>query len=514
MNYPADVQAVIDNPESFIGRLTIMHKEKQRLSRFTLNWAQEELLESLQDHNRIIILKARQLGISTLTRGWNFWQAFCADQPRQYAVLSHTQRSSEELHRMEKTFYENLPEMLRKPLGKSSVRTLKFAESGAELCTYTAGGKGGTRSYAMNTAHLSEFAFYENQEEVMATVTAAVGEGQIVIESTPNMPNDMYHRLVKGALAGENEWKLVFFPWWKHPAYEAKPPHGWNITSPKDRKYQQEYGLTERQMYWRHKQIRTLGRDKFMREYPSSVEDAFQAIGANFFDAEKLSEITPIKLGKHQHRQYCLPVAGDSYVMGVDVSAGVGRKGDYSVITIVSVSTRQPVYHWICNKTSPSKLAEVILDLAAKYNRAKVVVESNGHGTWVLHRLKDLGVKNLWTDKNGKPFRTTSTTRPMMWEALKDVIDEGLITTLDEEALTELGQMVFIGGKPQAPKNKHDDITMSMCVAYYALKDIPVVAGIKTKKHLMEAHIKKMRGKKATRALPWNVTGGNATGKY
>ena len=102
---PAKIQGVVADPIQFISRLKIMHKQRQRLTDFSMNKPQKELLEILKTENRVIILKARQMGISTLTRGYHFWRAYTSDQPTQYAVISHTRASAEELHRMEKTFY-------------------------------------------------------------------------------------------------------------------------------------------------------------------------------------------------------------------------------------------------------------------------------------------------------------------------------------------------------------------------------------------------------------------------
>ena len=90
---PAKIQGVVENPKQFISRLKIMHKQKQRLTDFSMNKPQEDLLEVLKTENRIIILKARQMGISTLTRGYHFWKAYTSDQPTQYAVISHTTRT-------------------------------------------------------------------------------------------------------------------------------------------------------------------------------------------------------------------------------------------------------------------------------------------------------------------------------------------------------------------------------------------------------------------------------------
>ena len=514
MTMSPDVEELLKDPEKFISRLTIMHKQRQRLSKFDLNTPQKILLETLRNHNRVIILKARQMGISTLTRGWHFWQAYMADQPRQYAVISHTRDSAEELHRMEKTFYENLPEPLRRPLERSSAKTLKFKDSGAAVRTYTAGGKGGTRSFAMNSVHLSEFAFYENQDEVMATVLAAVGNGQIIIESTPNAPGDKFHDLVMGAHKGENGWKLVFFPWFIHKHYQAEELPGWYIPTQVEKMVQEQHQLTVEQLFWRRQQLKTLGQDKFIREYPATIEEAFRSSGVQFFDSEALDEIEPLNMGSHEHRQYCSPDPGEAYVLGVDVGSGLGKKTDFSAITVVSASTRQPVYHFISNTTPPSKLAEKIVDIWKRYNEPRVIVESNGNGMWVIHRLKELKVKNLYKDKNGKPFRTSVGTRPLMFQAIKDVVDSGVITALDQHVLEELKTIVYIKDKPQAAKRKNDDVTISMALCYYLLEKMPLVVSHSVKRAMMERHIAAMRAKKSTRTLPWNVRGGNKTGSY
>jgi hypothetical protein len=509
-----EIEDLLQNPEKFISRLTIMHKQKQRLSKFDLNTPQKILLETLRNHNRVIILKARQMGISTLTRGWHFWQAYMSDEPRQYAVISHTRDSSEELHRMEKTFYENLPDPLRRPLAKSSAKTLQFKDSGSAVRTYTAGGKGGTRSFAMNSVHLSEFAFYENQEEVMATVMAAVGDGQIIIESTPNVPGDKFHELVEGARKGENGWKLVFFPWFVHKHYTAAELPGWYIPTAREKVVQEEHQLSVEQLFWRRQQLKTLGSDKFVREYPATIEEAFRASGVQFFDPEALSEIKGLDMGSHEHRQYALPEPGEAYVMGVDVGSGLGKKTDFSAITVISASTRQPVYHFISNKTPPSKLADKIVDIWKRYNEPRVIVESNGNGMWVIHRLKELKVRNLYKDKNGKPFRTTVGTRPLMFQAIKAVVDGGVIHSLDKHVLDELTTIVYIKDKPQAAKKKNDDVTISMALCYYLLEKMPLLVSRSVKTAMMEKHIASMRAKKSKRAIPWNVRGGNKTGGY
>ena len=139
--------------EEFISSLYIYNKERKRLTFFDLNAAQLDLLEVLQRSNRVIVPKDRQLGISTLIRAYFFWKAYCAEHPRPYAVMSHTRASAEGLNKMDKVFYKNLPPKYRVPLGKLNTRHMVFKESGASMDIYTAGGRGGTRSFAAAAAH-------------------------------------------------------------------------------------------------------------------------------------------------------------------------------------------------------------------------------------------------------------------------------------------------------------------------------------------------------------------------
>ena len=101
--------------KEFISSLYIYNKERKRLTFFDLNPAQADLLDVLLAHDRVIVPKARQLGISTLIRAYFFWKAYCAEHPRPYAVMSHTRSSAEGLNKMDKTFYRNLPQSSGSP---------------------------------------------------------------------------------------------------------------------------------------------------------------------------------------------------------------------------------------------------------------------------------------------------------------------------------------------------------------------------------------------------------------
>ena len=226
-----------------------------------------------------------------------------------------------------------------------------------------------------------------------------------------------------------------------------------------------------------------------------------------------MDKIEAVDLGSHEHRCYSDAVKGDAYVMGVDVGAGLGGKGNYSAITIASLTTRQPVYHYFSNTVSPVRLAEVILNLWKQYNHCRILVESNNHGQLVLHRLRELKVKNLY-QKNGKDFTTNHKTRPLLFGAIREAIEEGTIMHLDAKVIEELRAIVYLHDKPQAPKGGFDDATISMALCYYLLNKKSIHVTHSVRKSIMDDYIKKQKAKSAQRIVPWNVTGGNKRGSW
>ena len=317
--------------ETFVRLLTIYDKENKKLDFFNPFPAQDIMMQTLMDYDKIIVLKARQLGISTVIRSWFFYQSYYDVEPRSYGVIAHTKDASNNIANMDKTFHDNLPPQMRKNILKNNVSELVFDGSGSSLRSFTASSKGGTRSFQLDGVHLSEFAFYEDQEEFLSTMMATIGANQIIIESTPNQIGDKFYNLIMENLAAEDpEWKVVFFPWYYHPEYKTTPPPTFQLRK-EEEIIKEEFDLTDEQIYWRRKQIATLGKDKFYREYPSTIEEAFRTSGTPYFSPKSLEAIEPLANPKGDLKIYSNPDYSHDYVMGVDVSAGVGK--DYNALS-------------------------------------------------------------------------------------------------------------------------------------------------------------------------------------
>jgi len=496
--YQAEMLKTLTDPIKFMGMLSIQDKATNKMVKFKLNSEQKKLVKALSKSKRIIVLKPRQIGISTLLRAYAFWSAYVSTEPVSWGVISFHDRSAKHLRRMDDKFHLSLPTLLHRQFAIQNTIDLEFKESGARLSSYTAGGKGGTRSFTLTSAHLSEFAFYDDPDELLATVMATVGEGQVIIESTPHQAGDAFHRLVTGA--PDNGWELCCFWWWQHKTYYAKPPKDFEMSVEEDT-LAKLYDLSDGQVLWRRRQILTLGLEKFRREYPACLDDAFHFTMSTYFHPDDLAKITGVFFDGSE-RLYEEAIPNDSYVLGADVAAGVGL--DYSTITIVSLSSLQPVYQWRSNTVIPVMFAEKILTVANEYNMAMVLCESNNHGHVVLTRLKDFRYRRMWCDHNGKDWVTTVKSKLDAYETLREYIVSEIIETLDMTTLMELRSLTVQKVTPEAPSGMHDDMAMSIALAYRCTRDVPRRVLNRAQENVVDGFIRNRRvGRRKDNPIPW-----------
>tara|TARA_R100000664_G_scaffold9048_1_gene15046 strand:+ start:3103 stop:4641 length:1539 start_codon:yes stop_codon:yes gene_type:complete len=500
IQHRAKLGKILADPVKFFKLLQVQDKYTGAYKPFTLYPEQEELLAILQQKKKIIVIKPRQIGVSTLLRAYAFWQTYVSKNPIRYGVLSFHDRSAKHLRKMDNNFLHGLPDILKRTCSVDNTTDLAFDDTGAGLSSYTARSSGGTRSFTLNSAHLSEFAFYPDQEEVLAQVSATVGTGQIVIESTPNTVGDKFHQLCSDA--PDNGWTLVTFWWWQHQHYRIAAPDD-IVYSPEEEKLIAAYNLEPEQIQWRREQIATVGIDKFRREYPASIEDAFAFGSAAYFDPFALDLIEPIHF-QGNDREYEEVYSDDVYAMGVDPAAGVG--GDYSTIAVVSLSSREVAYQYRYNKISPVEFAQKVLMVAQKYNDAMILCESNNHGHVVLQKLRDWGYANLWYSEKGKDWITSSKSKIEAYEILREMISQNMISRLCITTLMELRSMTIFKVAPEAPAGLHDDLSDSLALAYRCSVDIPQYVVSRAKQGLMDRLISRSRAKRIrSHRLPYKV---------
>ena len=495
-----DVRKLLADRLAFCRMLHIKNKQQQKFEPFNPNAAQRKLWELMDAHARIIVIKARQVGISTAVRAWQFHRAFTSTDPINFAVLSFHDRSAKHLRRMDRHWLSNLPRLLRRDLAVDSAEDTIFDDTRAGFSSFTTGGRGGTRSFEFSGAHLSEFAFYDDPDEVLAQSLSTVGDGPLIIESTVNAPGDAFHRLIEGA--PENGWRVYTYWWHEHEPYRDE-----NVPADFERTEEEDdlcarYGLDDAQLWWRRQQIATLGITKFRREYPACLDDAFLSRDSTYFDPADLDQIEQIWFDSAK-REFDEPDEDEHYVMGVDVGGGVG--GDYSALVVVALGTMQPVYIERSNTDSPVDWAARVVTVAQRYNNALVLCESNNHGHVVLRELYTLKYKRLWADADGKPWTTTVKSKLDAFECLREHIKAGILFRLDQSTLQELRALEVRKVTPEAPSGLHDDLAVALALAYRCIRSAPASQRREAQRGAMDDFIKRQRVNRIRKsALPWS----------
>ena len=481
---------------------------------FRLNDAQRKLYavaKRQQDAGkpvRLIILKARQLGFSTLTEGLIFHA--CATRKNVNAlIVAHREDAMANLFRMSKLFYDELPAPVKPMLRASNAQELVFenpsklrsereARPGlrSRIRCATAGGRGIGRSDTLQCVHLSEYAFWPDGADGKASTLAGILQAvpslpgtMVVIESTANGFEDFKERW-DAAVAGENDFEPVFFAWFENPDYSMPVVPGTEWT-PEERDLKAAYRLTDGQLQWRRWCIANNcggSLDMFRQEYPASPGEAFLHSGTGVFDNEQIVlrlERLPGPAGRGEFTNgewtesetgaitlYEMPEEGVPYVLGGDTA---GEGSDYfTAIVINNVSGR--IAAKLRQKYSEPEYVRQICALGRFYNDALVAIETN-FSTYPVMKLQEMEYPNQYSReredtytrqmRKSYGFRTDRQSRPRAIANLVEVFSSHPEWFTDRELLEEMLTFCYNEDhRPEALAGKHDDLVMGAAITY------------------------------------------------
>lgn len=443
---------------------------------------------------RVIILKARQQGLSTYTSGRLYFRT--SQNPGvKGLVVAHKADSSKTLFDMYQRIHTLAPDLVRPSTKYSSRRELAFDKLQSGITVATAGGDGVARGETIQTAHLSEVAFWptatakDNMNALMQSIPNAEGT-EIYIESTAcGMGGNLFYELWQGAVAGENGFIPFFSPWFDSDEYRMPCDSDFERTY-EEQDLVERYGLDNEQLKYRRTIIAQVGLDKWNQEYPSCSTDAFLASGRPVFNPELTHELLRIctspsnrmavegaVVRDHPRGELLVYHPRDAsavYTIGADVGMGI-RNGDYSVAQILDHDRRQ-VAMWR-GQVHPDYFADVLEALGYHYNTARIAVENNNHGLLTAIRLgRDKSYPNVYTEVNEGAlndkdsisigFRTTAKTKPLIIDRLRASLRDREIEVNDETTLREmLSYVVTETGQMEAEEGCHDDCVMSLAIA-------------------------------------------------
>jgi len=361
---------------------------------------------------------------------------------------------------------------------------------------YTAGSPEAGRGTTPTIAHLSEVAFWQHDEKILAGLFQGISEApgtEVILESTANGAQGEFYRLWKGALDGENEYLPIFLPWFTTSEYYRDPPEGFERSSEEELLVEQ-HDLNDGQLYWRRLKIAEGGELKFRQEYPATPDEAFITAGKSVFAMDKVSNLLPVvpdktmlfdfnsltwepsKDGNLELWEY--PDWDSNYVIAADVALGVGQ--DYSAAVIMDTD-RKVIGLYRDSYIDPSKFGDLLFYLGRYYNNALLTVESNSMGVATLSRLSQMNYINLYKQTKISSiskeeglvpgFRTTQVTKPHIIGNLKNAVENDDIWIASKTIIQELKDYVSTdSGRTEAAAGCHDDTIMATAIALETLR--------------------------------------------
>ena len=465
--------------------LMIQDKISGEIVPFKLNWAQKLLVKRVMDDIangrpvRYIILKARQMGLSTVIEALGFWWT-TTHKNIKTVIIAHETEASGNLYNMFKRYFDNSHPTFQPRRKYNNKKELVFDVDDTIKEEYKAQGKpspglgseiktlvakeGKGRSATIHFFHGSEVAFWEAKADVVSSAIQAVplaANTFAFLESTANGVGGFFYDEWQFAKKGESAFKPLFFAWHEHSEYEMAgtvdvydDEEQELLTIFEEKGYPKE--SWDRKILWRREKKKEFRSDpkKFYQEYPKDDMEAFLSSGRPVFDIGELVKMeqiaqkapaptfgqilanpdtnstqkfvfdeVPISFQDQDPtplKIWDLPEKGEKYTIGVDVSEGklnVDSADKKNDYSVIDV-TRVSDLKTVARwrgHIDPDLLGAVVFALGTFYNTALVGVEINNHGLTTVQHLRNKFYRNLYMRETSEEHQFQERTALMGW---------------------------------------------------------------------------------------------------
>ena len=439
----------------------IQHPKKGKI-KFNLYPFQEDSLTNLQDNRYSVILKSRQLGISTLSAGFALW-SMLFQEDFNVLVIATTQEVAKNLVTKVRVMHDNLPSWLKGTIEADNKLSLKF-KNGSQIKAVSSATTG-ARSEALSLLIIDEAAFIRNIEEIWiaSQATLSTGGGTIVL-STPNGIGNWFHKTwVDGETNPQTEWNNIKLHWTVHP---------------------------DRDQEWRDRQTQLLGERGAAQECDCDfVSSGHTVIDGNILAEYEATCTDPIEKRGHDHGYWVweYPDYSKNYMVIADVARG--DSADWSTFHVIEVETITQVAEYK-GKIPPKDFGNMLVTVATEWNNALLAIENANIGWAAIQPALDRNYENLFytykddgyvdvdvqlqkgydmkdKSKMVPGVSTTSRTRPLMISALEMYMREKTPIIRSKRLIQELFVFHWLNGKAQAQSGYNDDLTMAFCIGLW-----------------------------------------------
>ena len=428
---------------------------------FDLYEFQEKTLTDLVEHDFNIILKSRQMGISTLTAAYSLWlMVFHKD--KNVLCISINQETSKEIVTRVRFANDNLPSWLKVKEQEDNRLSLRLT-NGSQIKAVSSAGTSG-RSSALSLLIIDEAAFIDNIAEIWlsAQYTLSTG-GRAIMLSTPNGVGNFFHQTWIKAEAKENEFNTIRLPWHLHP---------------------------ERDQSWRDTQTELSGVKGAAQEcdcdFATTGNGIVDAVTIDFYKQSKVKDPIEMRGIDHGYWIWEYPDYSRNYIVSADVARGDG--GDYSAFQVIDVESMTQVAEYK-GQIGTKDYGNMLVTVATDYNNALLIVENANIGWAVLQQIIDRQYQNTFyssadlqsvdverhlTNKINRDekkmipgFTNSQKTRPLLISKLESYFRERSVEVRSLRFMDELAVFIWDGNKVAAMKGYNDDLVMAMSIGLW-----------------------------------------------
>jgi hypothetical protein len=449
------------DPVYFLKKYAVIQHPMKGKVPFALYPFQESSLNQFKDNNYNIILKARQLGISTLTAGYALWMmTFQSD--KNILVIATKQDTAKNLVTKIRVMHANLPSWVRSGCVEDNKLSLRYS-NGSQVKAISSTEDAG-RSEALSLLVIDEAAFIDKIDTIWTAAQSTLSTGgQCIALSTPNGVGNWFHKTWVGAEEGENDWNTIKLHWTVHP---------------------------DREQDWRDEQDKLLGPSLAAQE----CDCDFITSGQTVVDGIILEEYRTTQVKEPMERRgvdsnvwiWEPPNYTKDYIVCADVSRG--DSSDYSAFHVLEVESLEQVAEYK-GRMSTRDYGNLLVNIAMEYNQALLVVENNNIGWAAIQQVIDRGYENLFymskdlqvvdvhrqvnnkinrAEKQLVPgFTLTAKTRPLVVAKLEEFFRERLVNVKSQRLIDELFVFIYNGSRAEAMTGYNDDLVMSYAMGLW-----------------------------------------------
>jgi hypothetical protein len=440
----------------------ISHPQKGLIPFKTYDY-QQQLLTDFTDYRFNIILKARQLGISTITAAYVAW-LMLFHRDKNILVVATKLQTATNLVKKVKAIIKHLPEWMRLSEIIVDNRTSFELQNGSQIKGSSTSADAG-RSEALSLLVVDEAAHVEKLEDLWTALypTLSTG-GRCIALSTPNGVGNWFHQNCVESEAGTNAFHMTTLLWDAHPDRDKK---------------------------WFDKETKNMSK----RQIAQELECNFNVSGETVIHPDDiewyLKRVVSPEYRTGFDRNYWIWKKHDPekpYLIVADVARGDGK--DNSAFHIIELEGMEVVGEYV-GKPTPDDFADILYNVAAEYGNPMLVIENNNIGFAVLKNLSDKGYHNIYHSSKGDHqyvdpvtaqwrsnvipgFTTSSKTRPLIVAKMEEFMRNKLIKINSNRLLSEMKTFIWQNGRPQAMRSYNDDLVMSFAIGCW-VRDTVIV---------------------------------------